>query len=299
MHVPRVIRRTQFLVLLLLPLLAITTMADLATIDEDLENELPDRAMRSLESLLSDAGNGAERAEIYWRMAEATLQRGDLRGDENAPEEELLSIYKEGEAFAQEAIDADPSNPLGYFWKSANIGRWGQTKGVLNSLFVADDMRDLLGQAVSFDPGHADSYYVLGQLYALVPGVISFGNVEYAVSFARRSVDLMERELASGDRDEEQHDYYVQLASHLIDRDWNERRRRRVQSNIADSFRDADSELERGFFYEGTVDIPRMNDEDEAREILTGAIARLEAISVPKPSDIRRLERARELLAGI
>lgn len=273
--------------------------AGLAEADELIDLEDYNGAMSALEGLLPQAGSNAERAEVYWRMATATLIRGDQSGDNGASEDQLLSIYEEGEGYADQAIASDPTNPLGYYWKSANIGRWGQTKGVLNSLFRADDMRDLLAQAISFDPNHADSYYVLGQLYARVPGVVSFGDVDYAVSLARRSVDLMEAELRTGERDEEQHDFYVQLASHLIDRDWSARKRGREHSGMASDYRSADSELERGFYYEGTIEIPSVDDEEEAREILTGVIGRLEALPRPLPSDLRRLEKARELLAGL
>jgi len=273
--------------------------AGLQEADDLLDAEDHAAAMSVLEGLLAQAGSGAEQAEIYWRMASATLTRGDQRDDAGASEEELLAIYEEGETYADQAIEADPRNPLGYYWKSANIGRWGQTKGVLNSLFRASDMRDLLSEAISYNPAHADSYYVLGQLYARVPSMLSFGNVDYAVSLARRSVDLMEEELRSGDREEEQHDFSVQLASHLIDRGWNERKRRREHPSMAEDYRSASSELERGFYYEGTVDIPAMDDEEEAREILTAVISRLEAIPRKLPSDLRRLEKARELLAGL
>lgn len=273
--------------------------AGLQQADDLLDAEDHAAAMTVLEGLLPQAGTGAERAEIYWRMASATLTRGDQRDDAGAGEDELLAIYEEGEGYADQAIEADPRNPLGYYWKSANIGRWGQTKGVLNSLFRAPDMRDLLSEAISYNPAHADSYYVLGQLYARVPGMVSFGNVDYAVSLARRSVDLMEAELRSGDREEEQHDFYVQLASHLIDRGWNERKRSREHSSMAADYRSATSELERGFYYEGTINIPASDDEEEARQILTDVIARLEAIPRKLPSDLRRLEKARELLAGL
>ena len=271
----------------------------LSEIDAHIDREEPQSALSVLREILPHARNGAERVAVYWRMASATLMHGDQRGDDGATEEELLAIYEEGEGYADDAIAADPGDPLGYYWKSANIGRWGQTKGVINSLFKADDMRDLLAQAISLDPEHADSYYVLGQLYARVPGVLSFGNVEHAVSLARRSVDLMEAELRTGERDREQHDFSIQLASHLIDRDWNERKRRREQQKMLEEHQDASSALERGFSYEGTIEIAQADDTEEAREILIGVIGRLESIQRPLPSDLRRLERARELLAGL
>lgn len=260
--------------------------------DDLLEAERPEEVL----SLLEDySGN----AEVYWRRAAATLIIGDLADDAGASDEELLEIYARGEAYADEAIAADPRSPDAYYWKSAHIGRWGQTRGILNSLFRASDMRDLLEKTISLDPQHADAFFVLGQLYSKVPGMISFGDAAYGVSLGRRAVDLMEAEVASGDRNVSREAYYVELAASLINRGWNERRRFRRMSGVADSYRSASTPLERGYYYEGSLSLPSRSDEDEAREILQGVIRRMERASSLLPSEERRLKQARELLEGL
>jgi tetratricopeptide (TPR) repeat protein len=268
-------------------------------VDELIDEEEPDAAISDLESLEATASTPAERAEVYWRMASALLMRGDQRKDAGAGDDELLEIYAEGEEYGRRAVEADPQNHLGYYWESANIGRWGQTKGVLNSLFRAPDMRDLLSEAITREPDFPESYYVLGQLYAKVPGVVSFGNTEYAVSLGRKSVDLMEAEIRSGDRDERSEAFYVQLASHLIDRGWNSRRRGRGVQSIRRDYNSASSPVDRGLYYEGAVSIPSTDDKSEAREILDGVIRRLGGLSSPSPSERRQLEEARELRSGL
>ena len=62
-----------------------------------------------------------------------------------------MKIFEKGQEYADQAIAADPQNNLGYYWKSSNIGRWGQVKGILNSLFKAGPMRDLLLKDLSLD----------------------------------------------------------------------------------------------------------------------------------------------------
>lgn len=264
----------------------------LARVDELIEEEKPHDALSLLEPF---SGN----AHVYWRRAQATLIIGDQRKDQGAPDSELLEIFARGEEFADRAIAADPSLPEGYYWKSANIGRWGQTRGVLNSLMRAPDMRDLLEQSIQMDPVHADSYFVLAQLYAKVPGMISFGNSSYAVSLGWKAVDLMEAEVAAGVHDAPIEAYYIELASHLIDRGWNERRRNRNIGGIATSYRSASTPLERGYYYEGSLNRPNRSDQVEAADLLRTSIRRLEAIRAPLPSEARRLQQARELLAGI
>ena len=58
-------------------------------------------------------------------------QLGDVAEKPSKPQADILAVFTEGEGYADKAIAADPQNDLGYYWKSANIGRWGQVKGVL------------------------------------------------------------------------------------------------------------------------------------------------------------------------
>jgi tetratricopeptide (TPR) repeat protein len=253
-------------------------------------------ALPLLEEALGTARNNRERAEVYWRLSRVTLELGEQAEDRNAPEGEVLDIYHQGEQYGIQAVEADPNNHLGYYWQSANVGKWGQRKGILNSLFKAAPMRDLLHQAIEVEPNHADSYYVLGQLYAEVPGFISFGNDDYAVSLARLSIDLHEAEMETGVADEIEYDYYIQLASHLIQRNWDEGKREREQDKKRDRYEDADDVLERGWYYEGIIEIPDQSDREEAEELLNSMIALLRAKPDRTSGNERQLERALGLL---
>lgn len=264
--------------------------------DDAYERDSFEEAISILEGALPEARNEAERAEVYWRLSRATLALGDRRRDAGAGEGVLLPMFEEGEGYADRAIEADPGNHLGYFWKSANIGRWGQTKGILNSLVKAEPMRDLLVEAIERDSEHAESYYVLGQLYEKVPGLISFGDPDYAVSLARRSIALHEEQLATGEAEERREGFEVKLAAALISRGWNERKRERNHGDKLEAFREAESELERGFYFEGTVDIPELSDEEEAERILLRVTRDLEGRSSLSEQEARQLEEARELL---
>ena len=248
---------------------------------------------------LGTAGNNTDRAEIAWRLARATLGFGDQQKDAGVSSRDLLAIFEQGEAYADQAIQWAPNNPLGYFWKSSNIGRWGQTRGILDSLSKAPVMRDLLTQAITMDVNHADSYYVLGQLYAAVPRIISFGNQNYAVSLARKAVDLNQKEVAAGIKDEPNYGYYLKLAEHLNDRNWNAARRTREQANKQRDFNRTTVPLERGWYFEGTITIPNMTDRQEARQITDQLIGWLTAKPSRTPSQERNLREARELLAKL
>lgn len=263
--------------------------------DELYDEERYERTVEVLERALSSASSDSQRAEVYWRLSRVQLGMGDELRDEEGDDDAAMEVYDRGMEYGDQAIEADPSNNLGYYWKASNLGRWGETRGILSSLRQAGPMRDLLEQSIQRDPDHAESYYVLGLLYARVPGgLISFGNTDYAVSLGRKAVDLHLADVRAG----EEELYYpirFELASHLIDRDWDRRKRQREQASKQREHERADGILEQSFYYEGTVDIPPVGDEEEARRILEDVIDELAAQAEPGSRKGRQLERAREL----
>jgi hypothetical protein len=55
--------------------------------------------------------------------------------------DEKLEAYEQGRQAARRAAEAAPKNARAHFWYATNAGRWGQTKGVLRSLFLLPEVR--------------------------------------------------------------------------------------------------------------------------------------------------------------
>ncbi len=162
-------------------------------------------------------------------------------------------------------------------------------------LMKAKPMRDLLQTALSIYPGHAASYYVLGIMYERVPGwPLSFGDNDYAVSLARKSIDANRAEIEAGKEDEVKLTYHIELARHLHARDWSEKKRTREHGKKAERYRETNAILEKSFYYEGVVDIPEMDDGQEAVEVMRWVIDRYEAKPELSRSDREDLAEARE-----
>ena len=258
-----------------------------------------EQAQSVLEEALGKARSGPEKAEVLWRLARAWLNIGEKAAEGGARTDEVLSFFEKGEALAVEAAQADANSHLAFYWQSANIGKWGQSKGIMNALAKARPMRDLLQQALRLNPDHADSYYVLGQLYEQVPGFpISFGNKEYAVSLGRRSVDLREAQVRAGREKQLVYDYYTELAKHLWARNWNSSRRSREQGKMAAAYNSASDAMEKNFYYEGTVALKSVSDREDALEILTRTVRELESLGRRTAGQEDDLKEARELLAS-
>jgi len=254
--------------------------------------------MDLLDTALSQANNDTEKAQVYWRKARTILNITDIKKDEGAPDDTLIAEYQKGEEAADKAIELDPTLAEPYHWKSSNIGRAGQVKGVLNSLMKAKPMKKLLEKVIERDSEFADTYYVLGTMYRLLPGwPLSFGDVDKAVSLSRLAIDLMEEELQTGERIAKGYDHYLQLAENLYNRDWNKRKRNNKQKGKKRDYNRADSPLEKGFNYEGVVNIPSKTDQQEAIDIVETVIRELENKSDKTPSNEKDLKKARELLS--
>jgi tetratricopeptide (TPR) repeat protein len=293
----------RFAVLLLAPLLAAPALwadfrQEMAQADLLHKHGAHEEARALLEAELARGADGREQAEIYWRLARAWLNLGDQAEDKGAKGEALLAFFAKGEELAQKGIEADPGNHLVYYWKSATVGRWGQVKGILNALAKAKPMRDLLHKALTLKPDHADSYYVLGQLFEQVPGGISFGDKDWAVSLGRKAVDLRELQVRAGGEEELVYDYYTELAKHLWERNWSAAKRQKEQPRKAAEYAARTDPMEKNCYYEGSLTLKDLSDREEARELVAWAVGRLQALQRRTQSEQDDLQEALEVQAG-
>ena len=287
------------LVLIVVPLTMAEFQDILERVDQLHEAEMYEQTKSLIESSLSEAASPQQKAELHWRAARAWLNLGDEAEDDGSGEEQLLAFFERGEAEAEKAIQADPDNHLGYYWKSANIGRWGQVKGILNSLFKAKPMRDLLQQALAVEPEHADSYYVLGQLFEQVPGFpVSFGDKDYAVSLGRKSLDLHEQQVKAGIEKEINYDFYTEMAKHLWERNYSAARRVREQNRNKGKYDSISDPMEKNFYYEAVVPLKPMSDREEALETIKSVVRELGGLSNRTDSQEDDLKEASEVLGS-
>ncbi|MBN2536180.1 MAG: hypothetical protein JXB88_25085 [Spirochaetales bacterium] len=250
-------------------------------------------------SLVNKAQGNKEKAEVYWRLARVTVYLGDDSEDRGDSKNKILSFFEQGEEYANKAMELDPGNHLAYYWKSANIGRWGQVKGILNALNKARPMQVLLVQAINLDPAHADSFNVLGELYDELPGFpISFGNIDYSVSLARKCISLHEEDRTVGREPRIKYGYYIKLAKHLYKRNWNTKKRIEKQEGKEKKYGKEKNILEKNFYYEGTISIKNMSDREEAKEIMNKVIAELNGISNRDKEQNDDLADANKIKAG-
>lgn len=293
--------KRHFIIIILILFVSLTVFPDIrelvVEIDQLHEAYRHQEIPALIEGSLSKATTAKEKAEIYWRLARALLYNGDIAEDSGQKKEEILAIFSRAEEAGEQAIQFDASNPNGYYWKSSAMGRWGQVKGIFDSLAKAKPMQELLIKAINTDTEFSKAFQVLGMLYEALPGwPISFGNADYAVSLARKAVDLHEKEVAAGKKSIIDYTFYKELAAELYKRNWSADTRAKEQKKKASKYNTPRDILEKNFYFEAMVNIPDQSDREEAFALVRMSIAALENKADRTKYEEKDLMKLKELL---
>lgn len=177
---------TAVILLGVLPLQA----ADYAQFDALIESKDVGKISRAIEQLEALVSKDPSDGQALWLVSKAYLYLGDRT------EEGRLEVFEKGKEYADRAVEVLPNSPDAHYWLSALIGRIGQTRGILSSLFMVRPMKDALDRVLELDPNYAPAYWVLSQLYQQAPGFpLSIGNKKLALENAQRAVELAPDEL--------------------------------------------------------------------------------------------------------
>ncbi|WP_068140244.1 tetratricopeptide repeat protein [Limnochorda pilosa] len=141
-------------------------------------------------------------AEAHWWLAE------------QVPKEERRALVEQGLVYARRAVELAPGEAETHYWHGVLQARVGEERGILQSLFMVDDVVNEMTRTLELDPNHEGAHYVLSQVYRKVPGwPLSVGDKRKALEHARvaaelspddtsRQLNLAESLLALGENDE-------------------------------------------------------------------------------------------------
>ena len=138
---------------------------------------------------------------IRWELERATETDADLEdlialaqvcfiaGDVRATSlQQKLEAYEEGRIVAKRAIELDPMNAAAHFWYGTNTARWGQTKGVVRSLFLLPTVREEIQTVLRLDPRFTAVYALAGNVLYEVPPLLG-GDLQKAEEMFRAGLD--------------------------------------------------------------------------------------------------------------
>jgi endonuclease-3 len=119
------------------------------------------------------------------RCPRRLFHHGDVRAE--TPEEKPRPMIAAGRLpSAPSSLPQERRSPLRY---GTNTGRWGQTKGVMRSLFLLPTVKDAMEAALALDPAYAPAYALGGNIYYEVPGFVG-GDLDRSEAMFRKGLEL-------------------------------------------------------------------------------------------------------------
>jgi tetratricopeptide (TPR) repeat protein len=140
----------------------------------------------TLRAAVTEAARGDPHVDNLLALAQIAFLYGDVRAKTS---EEKLEAYEQGRQAAKRAADAAPKNARAHFWYATNAGRWGQTKGVLRSLFLLPEVKRGMETALELDPRFPQAYVLAGTVYYEVPGLFG-GDLEKSEALFRKGLEI-------------------------------------------------------------------------------------------------------------
>ena len=106
--------------------------------------------------------------EAAWRLSMFYYSLGD-----KSPKNKKLSIYDKAVKMGKLAVKLNDKRVEGHFWLGVAYGKYGETKGVMKSLFLVKPIKKEMKKVLEIDENYecGGVYRVLGRLYFKVPGL--------------------------------------------------------------------------------------------------------------------------------
>jgi len=160
--------------------------ANLDFLDEAWENRGEmDPVIQALEKAQS-MPEEMDNPEFLWKKARLYYFYGDNIAQDR---DYKLENFERGLELIETAEELDDQNPDVFYWKASLTGMRGQTRGVLQSLFMVSPMKEALEKTIELDPDYASAYFVLGILYREVPGwPLSIGDDKKSVEYLEKAL---------------------------------------------------------------------------------------------------------------
>lgn len=124
-------------------------------------------AQRFEAALKLDGLGDHDRAELHAKIAEAWFQRGEIAKKESVK----IKFYETGQKAAEKGLKLNKECVPCIFWRVSNMGRAGETKGIMRSLFMLPEIKREYRRCLKLDPEYADCLLATAMIDVLVPGI--------------------------------------------------------------------------------------------------------------------------------
>jgi cytochrome c-type biogenesis protein CcmH/NrfG len=125
------------------------------------------------------------RVENLVALARVSFIWGDIRA---TTDDQKLDAYDRGRQVAKRVIEVEPRHVEARFWHALNTARWGQTKGVVRSLFLLPEVQEEIQVILKLDPMFTPVYALAGHVLYEVPRMLG-GDLKKAEEMFRKGLE--------------------------------------------------------------------------------------------------------------
>jgi tetratricopeptide (TPR) repeat protein len=108
-----------------------------------------------------------DQPDLLWRLGRSLLRLGERQDAKS----DKLANYVRAEKILRRAVALAPSQPQAHYWLGLAMGRRGQVRGILQSLFLIGPLRREMLTVLKLDPKNGGAHHVLGEMLMEIPAV--------------------------------------------------------------------------------------------------------------------------------
>ncbi len=106
-------------------------------------------------------------SRCYWVLANIAVDQG-----------ERFKYYEQGISHSKLAVELDKENSNAHVWYSLTAGSQALEKGVMNTLYMRDELRTTLETALKLNPNNVNALLGLAEWYFYVPALFGGGKTK-------------------------------------------------------------------------------------------------------------------------
>jgi tetratricopeptide (TPR) repeat protein len=103
--------------------------------------------------------------------------------------DDKLAGYERGRAVGERAVELAPRSAEAHLWYAINTGRWGQTKGIMRSLFLLPTVKREIETILTLDPRSARGHSLAGNVFMEVPRLAG-GDRAKAEAYFKKGLEI-------------------------------------------------------------------------------------------------------------
>jgi tetratricopeptide (TPR) repeat protein len=107
---------------------------------------------------------------------------GDIRAKND---EEKLAAYDQGRQLGERAVELAPKNPDARVWYAINTARYGQTRGIMRSLFLLPTVQREIDTILALDPKNTRAHSLAGNVFMALPRIAGGDNARAEEHFKK------------------------------------------------------------------------------------------------------------------